>query len=53
MDMRDFSVAKLSEDALDKVKSMESELGQQTADDIVLIAYKHTENSPEGEGQNG
>ncbi|MBN8192254.1 hypothetical protein JI667_08845 [Bacillus sp. NTK074B] len=51
--MKDFSVAKLSEDALDKVKSVESELRQQTADDIVLIAYKNTESNPEGESRNG
>ncbi|MBW3112839.1 hypothetical protein KYJ26_13410 [Bacillus sp. MCCB 382] len=51
--MSDYSVANLSDDMLDKVKSMESELRRQTADDIVLIAYKNTEISPEGEGQNG
>ncbi|WP_179884831.1 hypothetical protein [Bacillus sp. AFS015802] len=53
MDMKDFPVAELSNEALDKVKSMESELRQQTADDIVLIAYKKTESNPEGERQNG
>ncbi|WP_160316848.1 hypothetical protein [Rossellomorea vietnamensis] len=48
MNMKEFPVADLSEDALNKVKSMESELCQQSAEDIVLIAYKNTEKSREG-----
>jgi hypothetical protein len=46
--MKDYPVANLSEDTLNKVKSMESELCQQSADDIVLIAYKNTDRSGEG-----
>ncbi|MCA1064184.1 hypothetical protein QTG56_03065 [Rossellomorea sp. AcN35-11] len=53
MDMRGFSVADLSEETLDKVKTMESELRQQSADDIVLIAYKNTDKNLKGGRQDG
>lgn len=46
--MKEYPVADLSEDALNKVKSMESELRQQSAEDIVLIAYKNMDRSREG-----
>jgi hypothetical protein len=48
LNKKDYPVADLSEDALNKVKSMENELCQQSADDIVLIAYKHTDRSVKG-----
>ncbi|MGM0852304.1 MAG: hypothetical protein ACQEWI_06805 [Bacillota bacterium] len=38
---KEFPVANLSEDTLNQVLNMESELRQQTKEDIILIAYKN------------
>ncbi|MGM0866075.1 MAG: hypothetical protein ACQEWF_15505 [Bacillota bacterium] len=38
---KEFPVANLSEDTLNQVQNMESELRQQTNEDIILIAYKN------------
>ncbi|MGM0752037.1 MAG: hypothetical protein ACQET6_08885 [Bacillota bacterium] len=41
MSRKEFPVAHLSEDTLNKVRNMETELRQQTDEDIILIAYKN------------
>jgi hypothetical protein len=38
---KEFPVAALQDQFLDKVKKMENELREQTGEEIVLIAYKH------------
>ncbi|MGX1194357.1 hypothetical protein [Metabacillus sp. SLBN-84] len=38
---KEFPVAALQDQFLEKVKKMESELREQTGEEIVLIAYKH------------
>ncbi|MGF3104269.1 hypothetical protein [Rossellomorea sp. DUT-2] len=45
---KEFPVANLSEDTLNQVQSMESELRQQTNEDIILIAYKNGGETIEG-----
>jgi hypothetical protein len=40
---REFPVANLSETEIDTLMQMESRLRQETGEDIVLIAYEHTE----------
>jgi hypothetical protein len=40
MNKGEFPVAQLSDEALNKLQHIESELRQQTDEDIVLIAYK-------------
>ena len=53
MDRKAFPVADLSDEILNKVKTMESELRRQTADDLILIAYKNTDRSMGGDNHNG
>ncbi|MFI8576210.1 hypothetical protein [Rossellomorea aquimaris] len=45
---KEFQVANLSEDTLNQVQNMESELRQQTNEDIILIAYKNGGETIEG-----
>ncbi|WP_171050928.1 hypothetical protein [Bacillus sp. BHET2] len=48
MNGKEISVATLSEDSVSKVKNMESELREQTNEDIILIAYQNGGDSIEG-----
>ncbi|MFC7786238.1 hypothetical protein ACFQWC_17220 [Rossellomorea sp. GCM10028870] len=48
MNTKEFPVADLSEDTLNIVRNMESELRQQTEEDIILIAYKNGGETIEG-----